>query len=87
MDGWAFSWATFNQLLAPAQADLLNKRHCLCYCQSQLPVPPWSLCPMGGRMCRLTGCSAEVLHIGSGWHLAPRSASPQSPTPQIGSTF
>lgn len=36
-------------LQALAQADLLNKRHCLCYSQSHSRSPPWSLCPTGGR--------------------------------------
>lgn len=36
--------------------------------------------------CRLTGYSAGVPRIGSGWRQAPPSRPPQPPTPRIGST-
>lgn len=49
MDGWAFSWVTFSGLQGLAQANLLNKRHCLCYSQAQPPVPsPVPLPPREG---------------------------------------
>lgn len=42
-----FPLATFSWLLTLAQANLLNKTLCLCYSQSQLPVPSLGPPPRG----------------------------------------